>query len=195
VVSGGEGSGVRSRQKNNQAHNYQNYFTMLKNYFKTALRNLLKQKGLAFINIFGLSAGLACFGLFMLYALNEFSFDRFHKKGENIFRMYLGFYAQGDEPAGAITYNPVPLGPAMKQDFPDVENYVRFREPWGESFLKAGDNISRGEVSFADPSFFSVFSAVSPRAQSAENFNARMPSHIACPSVPKPRMMGSLKIG
>jgi putative ABC transport system permease protein len=131
---------------------------MLKNYFKTALRNLAKQKGLTFINIFGLSAGLACFGLFMLYALNEFSFDRFHKKGENIFRMYLGFEAQGDEPAGAIVYHPVPLGPAMKQDFPDVENYVRFREAWGESFLKTGEKVSRGEISFADPSFFSVFS-------------------------------------
>ncbi len=52
---------------------------MFKNYFKIALRNLSKQKGLAFINIFGLSVGLACFSLFMLYAVNEFSFDRFHK--------------------------------------------------------------------------------------------------------------------
>jgi putative ABC transport system permease protein len=52
----------------------------------------------------------------------------------------------------------MPLGPAMKQDLPDVENYVRIRGGWGESFVKADDRVAREEVSFADSSFFSVFS-------------------------------------
>ncbi|MBS1600587.1 MAG: ABC transporter permease [Bacteroidetes bacterium] len=130
---------------------------MLKNYFKIALRNLTKQKGLTFINIFGLSAGLACFGLFMLYAVNEFSFDRFHKNEKNIFRVCLSYHASGDEPAGAMSDNPMPLGPALKQDLPDVINYVRLRENWGESFLKADNKVTRGKITFADPSFFSVF--------------------------------------
>src|SRR5580765_4243737 len=131
---------------------------MLKNYFKTALRNLAKQKGLTFINIFGLSAGLACFGLFMLYAVNEFSFDRFHKNGNNIFRVYLWTEAKGDERAEGMSYHPAPLGPAMKLDLPDVENFVRIREGWGENFIKANDKVFREEVNFADPSFFSIFS-------------------------------------
>jgi putative ABC transport system permease protein len=72
---------------------------MFKNYFKIAIRNLAKQKTLAFIDIFGLSVGLACFSLFMLYAVNEFSFDRFHKNADNIYRMYLWVVAKGEDQA------------------------------------------------------------------------------------------------
>jgi putative ABC transport system permease protein len=46
----------------------------------------------------------------------------------------------------------------MKQDFPEVENYARFRDSWQESFVKADDSVTRIKVSFADPRFFSMFS-------------------------------------
>ena len=131
---------------------------MLTNYFKIALRNLSKQKVLAFINIFGLSVGIACFSLFMLYALNEFNFDRFNTNAPNIYRVYLWFDEMNGSPAGASVYHPMPLGPAMKQDLSDVENYVRFHEGWGENLIKAGGTITREQVSFADPSFLNVFS-------------------------------------
>jgi putative ABC transport system permease protein len=58
---------------------------MFKNYFKIALRNITRQKTLAFINIFGLSVGIACFILFSLYAINEFTFDRFHKNSADTY--------------------------------------------------------------------------------------------------------------
>ncbi|MGH2649325.1 MAG: ABC transporter permease, partial [Ginsengibacter sp.] len=131
---------------------------MFKNYFKIAIRNLAKQKTLAFINVFGLSVGIACFSLFMLYAVNEFNYDNFHKKGNNIFRVYLWSQAKEGEAAHGDSYQPMPLAPAMKQDLTGVENYVRLREEWGESFIKADNKVAREEVSFADPSFFSVFS-------------------------------------
>ena len=131
---------------------------MFKNYFKIAIRNLAKQKTLAFINVFGLSVGIACFSLFMLYAVNEFSFDSFNKNAKNIYRVYLWSQAKADDPAHGDSYQPMLLAPAMKQDLPGVENYVRFREAWGESFIKADNKVSRGKISFADPSFFSVFS-------------------------------------
>ncbi|HEX3165334.1 MAG TPA: ABC transporter permease, partial [Chitinophagaceae bacterium] len=131
---------------------------MIKNYLKIALRNLINQKGLAFINIFGLSVGIACFGLFMLYSVNEFSFDRFHKNGHNIYRVYQWSEAKGEEAAGGKAYHPMPLGPAMKQELPGVKNYVRLREARGESFIKANNEVGREEITFADPSFFSVFS-------------------------------------
>ena len=57
---------------------------MIKHYFKIAFRNLAKQKVLSGINILGLSIGLACFILFLLYAVNEFTFDRFHKNADNV---------------------------------------------------------------------------------------------------------------
>src|SRR5215467_8824363 len=130
---------------------------MFKNYFKTAWRNLSKQKGLAFINIFGLSAGLACFGLFMLYAVNEFSFDRFHKNADSIYRVYLHVEARGDHPATDMTYQPMPLGPALKQDLPDVDKATRLAIGWGR-FAKADEKVSFETIAFADPSFFSMFS-------------------------------------
>ena len=60
--------------------------------------------------------------------------------------------------AGGDVYMPSPLGAALKQDLPDVVDYVRFRDAWGESFIKVDGNVRRMHVSFADPSIFSVFS-------------------------------------
>ncbi len=131
---------------------------MIKHYFKIALRNLAKQKSLTIINIAGLSIGLACFSLFLLYAINEFSFDRFHKNGANIFRVYRWAEAWHGEEANGSSYMPMPLGPAMKQDLPGVESYVRINEGGQESFVKAEDKVSRIKVSFVDPQFFNVFS-------------------------------------
>lgn len=130
---------------------------MLKHYFKIAVRNLGRQKILSFINISGLSIGLACFSLFLLYAVNEFSFDRFHSNADNIYRVYRWTDAmEGREAAGDV-YMPSPLGPAMKADLPDVSNYVRFRDGWGESFIKIDGGVKRMRVSYTDPSVFSVF--------------------------------------
>ncbi len=131
---------------------------MIKHYFKIAVRNLVKQKGLALINVFGLSVGLSCFILFLLFAVNEFSFDRFHKNKENIYRTYLHMNAMNGMEEHESCYLPIPLGPAMKQDFPEVENYVRFKDSWDESFVKADNKVARIKVSFADPQFLSVFS-------------------------------------
>jgi putative ABC transport system permease protein len=131
---------------------------MIKHYFKIAFRSLAKQKALTFINISGLSIGLACFILFLLYAVNEFSFDRFHAKADNIYRVYRWSEAMGGEDASGDVYMPAPLGPAMKQDIPDVVDFVRIQDGWANNFVKVDDKILRGIVSFADPSFFTMFS-------------------------------------
>ena len=130
---------------------------MIKNYFKIALRNLARQKVLASINILGLSIGIACFTLFLLYAVNEFNFDRFHPDAKNIYRAYRWSEAMNGEPARGDVYLPMPLGPALKQDLPDVENYVRLRDGWGNSFVKIDNNVQRLKVSYADPQIFAVF--------------------------------------
>jgi len=130
---------------------------MFKNYLKIALRNLARQRALTFINVFGLSVGLACFTLFMLYAVNEFNFDRFHKSADHIFRVYRWAEATNEEDAEGDPYLPMPLGPAIKQDFSDVENFVRFRDAWGEEFIRVNDVVSRIGITYADPQVFSVF--------------------------------------
>jgi putative ABC transport system permease protein len=131
---------------------------MIKHYFKIALRNLGRQKVLSFINIIGLSVGLACFSLFLLYAVNEFGFDRFHKNASVIYRVYRWTDAMGGEEASGDVYMPSPLGPAMKNDLPDVAEYVRMRDGWGESFIRVDGNVRRMQISYADPSLFNVFS-------------------------------------
>ncbi len=127
---------------------------MLKHYIKISFRNLVRQKRLTLINILGLSIGLACFSLFSLYTVNEFSFDRFNAKASRIYRVYDWWSfsdRQGSEPSSAT-----PLGPAMKQDLSDVENFVRIK-PTGEKLIRIGNQIHRINVSFADPQLFSIF--------------------------------------
>lgn len=131
---------------------------MLKHYFKIAMRSLGKQKVLTFINISGLTIGLACFILFLLYAVNEFNFDRFHANADNIYRVYRWSEPMGGQEAEGDVYMPNPLGPAMKQDLPDIINYARIQEGWGESFIKVDEKVLRGSLSYTDPSFFQIFS-------------------------------------
>lgn len=130
---------------------------MIKHYFKIALRNLGRQKILSFINISGLSIGLACFSLFLLYAVNELNYDRFHAKANNIYRVYRHIVAMNGEDPSSDPSLPSPLGQAMKNDLADVKNFVRFRDGWGESFIKVDGEVRRMAVSYADNSFFSMF--------------------------------------
>jgi putative ABC transport system permease protein len=101
--------------------------------------------------------GLGCFSLFLLYGVNEFSFDRFHSNAKNIYRVYRWTEAMQGDPASGDVYLPMPLGPALKQDLPDIQNFVRLQEGWGESYVKVGEKIDRIRVSFADPQIFSMF--------------------------------------
>jgi putative ABC transport system permease protein len=130
---------------------------MIKNYLKIAFRNLIKQKTLAFINIFGLSVGVACFSLFALYALNEFNFEDFNKNAGNIYRVYTFREAFNGNDSHGNVYMPLPLGPSLKNDIPAVEDYVRVVQPF-ETFIQTPKGGSREKVGYADPSFFSIFS-------------------------------------
>src|SRR6266542_1319751 len=135
---------------------------MLKNYLKIAIRNLQKQKTFAFINICGLSIGIACFTLLLLYAYNELSFDKFNKNTNDIYRPYAWFNAMNGQPAiGYMDYSgptAATLGEAMRLNLPDVINYVRIQLPYGESLIRTDKNVFRSNVTYADPSLFSIFS-------------------------------------
>jgi len=126
---------------------------MIRNYLKIALRTLAKQLSLSLINMLGLSIGIACFSLFMLYAINEFSFDGFHKNANNTYLVLEGEGEPGPEPI----YTSIPLGPAMKSELPGVENYVRYVQAY-EQFIKIKDVGMRENMAYADPTFFNVFS-------------------------------------
>lgn len=127
---------------------------MVLHYLRIAFRNLERQKLLTFINISGLSIGLACFSLFLLYAVNEFSYDRFHVNAPNIYRVYNWWAFTGRE--GAEPASTTPLGPALKNDFPDVMEFVRLGGG-AEKLVRIDDDIFSIEVSFADQQILNVF--------------------------------------
>src|SRR6478609_5395058 len=132
--------------------------SMLKNYFKIALRNLQQQKTLTFINISGLSIGMACFSLFLLYAVNEFSYDRFNINAANIYRVVEWVEGSSSREPGGEAYGGTPAGPALKQDFPDVDKYARIQSGFDENFVRVGNSITRSTISFADADLFNMFS-------------------------------------
>jgi len=97
---------------------------MLKNYLKIAFRNLLRHKGFSFINILGLAIGMAVCIIIMQYVSYENSFDKFHVNYENIYRVQFNIYKHGElivECAAAVPA----VGPAMKDNFPEVLEYCR----------------------------------------------------------------------
>jgi len=127
---------------------------MIFHYVKIAWRNLIRHRVLTFINVSGLSVGLACFSLFVLYAVHELSYDRFHVQADRLYRVYEWWDfdgRSGREPTGAT-----PLGAAMKNDLADVEDFVRVQAGF-ERLTRVGNDVARIPVSFADAQFFSVF--------------------------------------
>lgn len=130
---------------------------MLSNYLKLAFRSLWKNKGIAAINIFGLSLGLACFSLFLLHVVDEFSFDRFHAKADRLFAVYQAEGEINNQPARKSNYLPMPLGPALGADLPDVERFTRL-QGMGEAFVRTPQGVVKEGLSFADPAFFEMFS-------------------------------------
>ncbi|GAH84454.1 unnamed protein product, partial [marine sediment metagenome] len=97
---------------------------MFKNYLKIALRNLFKYKVYSIINIFGLSVGLACCILIMLFVRDELSYDKFHRNADQIYRVVVEFKYKDRPDHFANTQ--APLAPALLNEFPEVLNAVRF---------------------------------------------------------------------
>lgn len=98
---------------------------MIKNYIKTAFRNLLKNKGFTAINILGLALGLATCLLIVFYVFDELSYDRYNAKGDRIYRINNDIKFGGIENSYAVS--PAPMAAALKASFPEVEQVVRFR--------------------------------------------------------------------
>ena len=126
---------------------------MVKNYFLIAWRNLLKNKTFSLINIAGLSIGLACAMLILLYVKDEVSFDRFHKNVNNIYRIVSKSKDSGVEYKNCNTG--YLQGPGFAKNVPGIETFVRIQG--GAEDIKTGTEIQSQELLRVDPGFFSVF--------------------------------------
>ena len=98
---------------------------MFKNYFKTAWRNLIKNKGFSFINITGLAIGMASAILILLWIQNEMSRDTLYPKSDRLYLMYNRDKFSGQTFAWNST--PMIMGPTVKQNYPEVEDAVRVK--------------------------------------------------------------------
>ncbi len=129
---------------------------MFRNYLKVALRNLRKQRSYAFINILGLSIGLACFALIMLYVLDERSYDTHHTHADAIYRVT----AEVEASEGATHNAQVPpiWSTHMLADFPEIEAAARIKPPRQTWMVRYEDQrFSEKGWMFADSSIFDVF--------------------------------------
>ncbi len=131
-------------------------FVMLKNYLKIAVRSIVKQKGLSFINIFSLSVGIAFCALIFLFVRDELTFDQFHENKDRLFLVESIWFDPDGSENRSESNNPVPLGPALQDEIPEVESYVRTRDM--VHFVRSRDEASEERVLYADPQIFSVFS-------------------------------------
>jgi putative ABC transport system permease protein len=129
---------------------------MLKNYFKIAWRNLIKNKGFTAINVIGLSLGIGCFIIIAMYVTDELSYDRFHEKADNIYRVHSDISFGGTELNMAVSSDP--MGETLKKDYPEVEAYVRLFGSSGSKLIKKGtEYINETAVAHADSTLFNVF--------------------------------------
>jgi putative ABC transport system permease protein len=128
---------------------------MLRNYFKTGWRNLIKHKTFSLINIAGLSIGIAVSFVILMYVQDELSYDKFNKNTDRIARIIL----KADINGGKINESNVmpPVAQAMKKDFPEVEDATRLMQN-GASKITLKDKIFKDDrFAFVDPNFLSIF--------------------------------------
>ncbi|MGC3945128.1 MAG: ABC transporter permease, partial [Chryseolinea sp.] len=126
---------------------------MLSNYVKVAIRNLLRQKGFSFINIFGLALGISCTALIGMWVNDELSYDRFHQEHEQIYRVT----ATLPEMKVHAAVTPAPLALALKEELPIIEEAVRISSI-NRDLIQVGDvKFEEKGLVFADSNFFRVF--------------------------------------
>jgi putative ABC transport system permease protein len=129
---------------------------MIFNYIKIALRNLKRNKVYSFINIAGLSIGLACCMLIILYNKDEVSYDRFHKNAANIYRITIKRLDLQGKITGTNGITGMMPGPTFKRDIPEIKDFIRVQSE--RLPVKIGTDIFEQDGIYADDNFFSVFS-------------------------------------
>ena len=128
---------------------------MIKNYFKTALRNLLRHKLFSGLNIFGLAAGMACSILIFLWVQDEWRKDKSFADSERIFHVVSNLKLQ-DGSLITWTITPGPLGEDIKANSPEVELAARAQGA-GAMLFKYDEKSFLERGFYADPDFFKIF--------------------------------------
>jgi putative ABC transport system permease protein len=129
---------------------------MLKSYLKIVIRNIRRYKGYSLINISGLTVGITCFILIMLYIKYELSFDSFHKNSDRIYRVALHLPTWNYRGSTEFSKTTGALAPALMAEFPEVIYATRING--GSGAISYKRNSFNEEGIYADENFFNVFS-------------------------------------
>ena len=128
---------------------------MIKNYLKTTLRNLWRNKSYSFLNIFGLAIGIACAGLIFLWVESEVTWDNFNAKKNRLY--FVDENQKYDAYTATFGSTPGLLGPAMQKEIPGVANTCRTSEGEMSYLFSIGDKSMYASGKFVEPSLFSMF--------------------------------------
>jgi len=131
---------------------------MFKNYIKTAIRFIQKNKTFSFINVIGLAIGTLCCLYIILYVQDQYSYDEQHEEVQNIYRINTIWKAQNEQGNWATVTAPV--APAMKNDFAEVEQYARVIPGVGMNhhLLRYKDkSLYEDDAVWADSTLFRIF--------------------------------------
>jgi putative ABC transport system permease protein len=145
---------------------------MIVNFLKLSFRNLWKNRGYSFLNIFGLAIGIACAGLIFLWVENELSYDQFIPKKDRLFYVMENQTYQGKVRTFGST--PVPFGPAVKREIPGIAATCRVQSK--TSLFSLGDKSLYENGAFADSTIFGMFSLPFLEGSAIEAF--RQPTNI-----------------
>lgn len=128
---------------------------MIRNYLKTALRSIMRQKSFTLINITGLSVGIAVCFVILLYVQDELSYDRYNKNADRMVRVLF----QANINGGKINESNVmpQVAAAMKRDYPEVEDATRLRQYGAQKITYRDRSFKTDGMAFVDPNFFSIF--------------------------------------
>ncbi|WP_343704197.1 ABC transporter permease [Chitinophaga sp.] len=129
---------------------------MFRNHFKIALRHLWKYRSYTAINLAGLAIGLAACWVILLYVGNEWSYDRFHRQANRIYRAAVLASWPGSNLQLAVSS--APMGPILERDYPEVAGYVRVQAEGGGLLTANSKSLQTDAAIFADSTFFSIFS-------------------------------------
>jgi putative ABC transport system permease protein len=130
---------------------------MLSNYFKVAIRNILKYKFFSAINILGMTVGITACLLIILYVSDELSYDRFHKNADRLYQVGLHGKIGGQDIRTSTTAPP--MAGILVDEVPGIESATRIAEFWGADVVKFEDKaFTENNMFYADSNFFSFFS-------------------------------------
>jgi putative ABC transport system permease protein len=128
---------------------------MIRNYLKVTLRNLVRHKGYAFLNIAGLALGMAGAILISLWVRDELDYNRFHRKFDSLYRVEFDQDYSGK--LFHVPVTPLPLAPALKESIPEIVDAARYLRI-GEFLVRAGDKaFYEDNARVVDPSFLRMF--------------------------------------